>query len=67
LTGVTVKVTEAPWQMLELFAMIETDGATTGLTVMVTAFDVTFACVTQLKEDVSTQLTTSPLFRLDEE
>ena len=61
LVAVAVKLTLAPAHIVVLLACIETDGVTTGLTDIVTAFDVTCVCVTQVALLVSTQVTTAPL------
>jgi hypothetical protein len=45
LTGVAVKVTLPPAHIVVVLAVIDTEGVTDVLTVMVTAFDVSFCCV----------------------
>ena len=60
--GVAVKVTLEPAQIVPAgFAAIDTDGTIVLVTVIVIALDVTVFDVTQVSEDVSTQVTTSPL------
>jgi len=58
--GVAVNVTEVPAHMVEADAAIETEGVSTGFTVMVMALDVAEAGEAQASEDVITQLTMSP-------
>ena len=60
-TGVAVKVTLVPEQTVVAVATIVTTGAAFALTVMVIALDVAVACVTQVKVDVITTVTTSLL------
>jgi hypothetical protein len=60
LVGVAVNVTDVPVQIVVAVAPIETDGTTTGLTVIVTEFDVTEVGEAQEAVDVITQVTTSP-------
>ena len=62
--GVAVKVTLEPAQIvLPGLAVIDTAGVTGLLTVIVIAFEVAVADVTQVSELVNTQVTMSPLFR----
>ena len=61
--GVAVKVTLEPAQIvLPGLAVIDTAGVTGLLTVIVIAFEVAAADVTQVSELVITQVTMSPLF-----
>ena len=59
MTGVAVKITLVPEQMVVAEALILTDGVTGEVTVMVMAFDVAVDCVTQVSEDVITTVITS--------
>ena len=61
MTGVAVKVTFVPEQIVVAVAAILTDGATVPLTVIVIALDVAVDCVTQASEEVITTVTTSLL------
>ena len=61
MTGVAVKVTFVPEQIVVAVAAILTDGATVPLTVIVIALDVAVGCVTQVSEEVITTVTTSLL------
>ena len=61
MTGVAVKVTFVPEQIVVAVAAILTDGATVPLTVIVIALDVAVDCVTQESEEVITTVTTSLL------
>ena len=63
LTGVAVKVTFCPAQILVALAAIVTAGTTTGSTVMVTGFEVAVVGEAQAAFEVITQVTTSPLAR----
>ena len=61
MVGVAVNVTLVPMQIvLPGLAAILTEGVTSGFTVMVIAFDVPVVGLAQAKEDVITQVTTSP-------
>ena len=62
--GVAVKVTVCPAQIVELFAVMLTDGVTGVEVVMVTKFDTTVAKFKQLAFDVNWQSTTSLLLKL---
>lgn len=59
LTGVAVKITLVPAQIVVVLAVMLTAGATVALTVMVIAFDVTAGCVIQVNEELITTVTTS--------
>jgi len=66
LVGVAVKVTLVPEQILLSDAKMLTDGVRLGFTTMVIALDVAVAIVKQVALDVNTQVTMSPLAKLDE-
>lgn len=57
MTGVAVKVTEVPEQIVVALAEIVTEGTTPGFTVMVMELEVTMPGLAQLAVDVITQLT----------
>jgi hypothetical protein len=62
LTGVAVNVTDVPAHICPAgFAVIVTDGTTTGETCIVIELDVTVAGCTQFALDVKSKVTTSPL------
>ena len=61
MTGVAVKVTLVPEQILLFEAAIETDGVTGVPTIMVTEFDVAVVGLAQVAVEVITQVTTLPL------
>ena len=63
MTGVAVKITLVPAQIVVTVAEILTDGITGEFTVMVMALDVAVGWVTQVKEVVITTVTTSLLAR----
>ena len=65
LTGVAVKLTELPGQILLVEAEIETEGTGAGKTVIVSLLLVAVGVVGQMAEDVITTITTSPLFKLE--
>ncbi len=60
-TGVAVKITDPPEQTGLALAAIETLTGRTGFTVMVTVFDMAGLPVTQVSEEVISQVTASPL------
>lgn len=60
-TGVAVKVTFAPAQIVVALADIETVGVTVDVTVMVMVFEVTVAGDAQDAVDVISQVTVAPL------
>lgn len=66
LVAVAVKVTAVPLHTVVLLAAIDSVGATTAFTVMVTALDVTLAGVAQADDEVNTQVTTALLAKLVE-
>ena len=61
MTGVAVKVTLVPAQIVVALAAIVTEGVTAEVTVIVMEFDVAVGCVTQVNEEVMTTATTSLL------
>ena len=60
LTGVAVKITFVPEQIVVAVAAILTDGVTGGFTVITTLLDVAVACVTQLSDEAMTTDIASP-------
>ena len=60
MTGVAVKVTLVPEQMVVSLALTATDGVTEVLTVIVTGVEVAVDGEAQDSEDVITQVTMSP-------
>jgi hypothetical protein len=60
-----LNVTEVPWQVEVVFALIVTVGLAEVVTVMVTAFEVARRGEAQLASDVSTQVTISLLFNVE--
>lgn len=65
LVATAVNVFVVPWQIVVPFdELMETEAATLGLTVIVTALLVALGIVTHVRELVSTQLTTSPFCKL---
>lgn len=65
--GAALKVTCEPAQVVLLppEILIDTDGVTVGVTIMLIELDVTVAVLTQLALEVSIHATTSPLTKLD--
>lgn len=61
MTGLAVNVTDALGQTDVLGVLIDTDGVTAELMVIVTALDVAVAGDAQLAVEVMTQVTTAPL------
>lgn len=61
MTGVAVKVTEVPWQMVVAEAAMLTLTGRIGFTVMVTALELAGLPVAQVALEVRVQVTTSPL------
>lgn len=60
-----VNVADAPAQMLFVLEAIATDGVTLGFTVMVNVFEVAVGTVGQLTLLVNSQITKSPLFKVE--
>jgi hypothetical protein len=66
LVAVAVNVTAVPLHTVVLLAAIDSVGATTVFTVIVTAFDVTLAGVAHADDEVNTQVTTALLAKVVE-
>lgn len=65
-TGVAVKVTDVPLQIVVAEALIVTDGVAPGLTVILMALDDAVAGLAQADDEVSWQVTTSLLLSVAE-
>ena len=63
MTGVAVKVTLVPAQIVVALAAMVTEGVTAEVTVIVMEFDAAVGCVTQVNEEVMTTVTTSLLVK----
>lgn len=63
LTGVAVKVTDVPEQMVVAVAVIETDGTTDGFTVIVIELEVAGMGATHASDEVISQVITFPLVK----
>lgn len=64
MTGLAVKLTDVPWQILVAVAAMVTTGVTPDVTFMVMALELVTDGDAQLAVDVIWQVITSPLFKL---
>lgn len=65
MTGVAVKITEVPEQIVDAEALIATEGVIEEETVIVTVLDVALTGEAQPSEEDITQLITSPLAKAE--
>ena len=61
MTGVAVKITFVPWQIVVALAAMVTEGVTVVVTTMVIAFEVAVTGTAQANEEAITTVTTSLL------